>query len=259
MSASHNDSIKKTLIVTVLLCLVCSVVVSAAAVFLKPVQERNKQADMQRNVLAIAGVLNDRQPLAEQFAQFDVKLVDLRSGRFTDELDVERFEQRSAAKDPALSSLIPANQDQAGLKRRSNFTKVFLLKDQGELKTIVLPVHGKGLWSTMYGFLALSGDLNTVVGFGFYEQGETPGLGGEVDNPKWKAKWPGKQLFDAEGNAEIELVKGAADPSGARFAHQVDGLAGATLTTNGVQNLLDFWMGEQGYRTFLSNLKAGEA
>ncbi len=257
MSASHNDSIKKTLIVTVLLCLVCSVVVSSAAVFLKPVQERNKQADMQRNVLAIAGVLNDREPISEQFEQFEVKLVDLRSGQFSEELDAARYEQRSAAKDPEHSSRIPAEFDSAGIKRRADFTKVYLLEEQGELKTIVLPVHGKGLWSTMYGFLALSGDLNTVVGFGFYEQGETPGLGGEVDNPKWKAKWLGKELFDAEGNLAIELVKGSANPNGADFSHQVDGLAGATLTTNGVQHLLDYWLSDQGYRTFLSNLKAG--
>lgn len=259
MSASHNDSIKKTLIVTVLLCLVCSVIVSSAAVFLKPVQERNKRADMQRNVLSIAGVLDDKAPIAEQFEQFEVKLVDLRTGQYSEELDVDRFEQRAAAKKPELSSLIPSELDAAGIKRRSHFTKVYLLKEQGELKTIVLPVHGKGLWSTMYGFLALSGDLNTVVGFGFYDQGETPGLGGEVDNPKWKAKWLDKELFDEQGEIAITLLKGAADPASAQFKHQIDGLAGATLTTNGVQYLLDFWLGEQGYQAFLSNLKAGEA
>jgi Na+-transporting NADH:ubiquinone oxidoreductase subunit C len=119
-------------------------------------------------------------------------------------------------------------------------------------------VRGAGLWSTLHGFLALENDLNTVAGLGFFEHGETPGLGGEVDNPNWKALWPGKKVYD-EGDAKIQLIKGSVDANTAEAEHKVDGLSGATLTSRGVTNLLQFWMGENGYKPFLSNLQSGEA
>jgi Na+-transporting NADH:ubiquinone oxidoreductase subunit C len=128
----------------------------------------------------------------------------------------------------------------------------------GELEKIILPVRGYGLWSTMYGFIALEQDANTVAGLGFYEHGETPGLGGEVDNPRWKAMWPGKQVY-RDGDVELGLIKGSVDSGSDNADWQVDGLAGATLTSRGVTNLVHFWLGENGFEPFLNNLQAGEA
>ncbi len=122
---------------------------------------------------------------------------------------------------------------------------------------MILPVRGYGLWSTLYGFLALESDGNTIAGLGFYEHGETPGLGGEVDNPRWKAQWPGKEVYE-DGDPVIRLIKGSVDPNAANAEHKVDGLAGATLTSKGVTNLLQFWLGERGFKPFLDNLKSGE-
>ena len=133
-----------------------------------------------------------------------------------------------------------------------------MVEHDGELDKIILPVRGAGLWSTLYGFLALENDLNTVAGLGFYEHGETPGLGGEVDNPKWKALWPGKEVYD-DGQVAIELIKGSVDASTRNAENKVDGLSGATLTSRGVSNLVQFWMGDNGYKLFLKNLRAGEA
>ena len=129
---------------------------------------------------------------------------------------------------------------------------------QGDIDKIILPIRGYGLWSTLYGFIALEADGNTVAGLGFYEHGETPGLGGEVDNPRWKAVWPGKQVY-RDGEVAIALIKGAVDTSSANAPWQVDGLAGATLTARGVTNLVQFWLGENGFEPFLNNLKSGEA
>src|SRR3990167_8268880 len=116
-----------------------------------------------------------------------------------------------------------------------------------------------GLWSTLYGFIAIKGDLNTVAGMGFYQHAETPGLGGEVDNPKWKAQWLGKTLFDEDGKLSVAVVKGGVDPQSPKAVHQVDALAGATLTSKGVDNLLNFWLGQNGFGPFIANLRAGEA
>ncbi len=256
---SSNDSMKKTLIVAFSLCIVCSVIVSTAAVSLKPMQEANKTLDKKRNILAAAGMLDETGSVEDQFESISTRVVDLRTGRFTDEVDGASYDQRKAAKDPASSEALSSEQDIAGIARREHLAVVYLVEgDAGEVETIILPIHGKGLWSTLYGFMALEADANTVVGLGFYEHAETPGLGGEVDNPRWKALWPGKQVY-RDGEPTLGLIKGAVDPGNANAPWQIDGLSGATLTARGVTNLVQFWLGEDGFQPFLENLKAGEA
>lgn len=256
---SKNDGIRKTLLVAFSLCIVCSVVVSTAAVLLKPAQEANKTLDRKRNILAAAGMLQEGTSIEEQFAQIQTRVVDLRSGRFTEEVDPAGYEPVKAAKDPSRSMNLSSEEDIAGLGRREDFALVYLVESaNGELEKVILPVRGYGLWSTLYGFIALEADANTVAGLGFYEHGETPGLGGEVDNPRWKSQWPGKKVY-RDGEVEIALAKGSVDPGSADAPWRVDGLSGATLTARGVTQLVQFWLGDQGYEPFLNNLKAGEA
>ena len=246
-----------------LVCLVCSVFVAGAAVALRPTQEANRQLDKQRSILSIAGLgeagMSARQ-VRDLYAQrITARVVDLETGTFTDAMDPATFDPLAAAKDPQLSEALPGQQDIASIKRRERYTTVYLVESEGELQTLVLPVRGYGLWSTLYGFIAVEGDLNTVAGFGFYQHGETPGLGGEVDNPKWKSLWLGKSLFDENGKLAVQIVKGNVDAQSPKAIHQVDGLAGATLTSNGVNNLLHFWLGENGFGSFIAKLRAGEA
>ena len=257
---SNNDSIKKTIIVTVLLCIVCSVIVSAAAVLLRPAQIANKSLDFKRNILSAAGLLEPGKNVDAIFNERVVtRVVDLKTGKFTDAVDPVSYDQRRASKDPSLSTNLSADEDIAKISRREDYSVVYLIQDENEqLQKIILPVKGYGLWSTLYGFLALEADANTVVGLVFYEHAETPGLGGEVDNPVWKAKWVGKEVYD-EGDVAISIIKGSVDPSSSNAVHQVDGLSGATLTSRGVHNLLHFWLGDNGYKPFLANLKNGEA
>jgi Na+-transporting NADH:ubiquinone oxidoreductase subunit C len=255
---ANNDTIQKTLTVALALCIVCSVIVSGAAVILKPLQIANVQLDMKRNILGAAGMLDEDVDIDEQFAQITPRLIDLRSGRFSEEIEAEGYDQIKAAKDPALSEELSAAQDQANIGRREDFALVYLVGEANNPDTVILPVRGAGLWGQLFGFLALENDFNTVAGLGFYEHKETPGLGGEVDNPRWKALWPGKQVY-RDGDVAIHLLKGAVDRSGPNADYQIDGLSGATLTGRGVSNLVQFWMGEHGYGPFLTKLKAGEA
>lgn len=256
---SSNDKTSKILLVALSLCLVCSVIVSTAAVLLKPAQEANKSLDKKRNILQAAGMLDPDVSIDEQFASVSTRVVDLRTGKFTDDVDPERYDQRKAAKDPAQSLKLDSDQDMAKISRRENYAVIYLVEGEGgELDKIILPVHGYGLWSTLYGFVALEADANTVAGLGFYEHAETPGLGGEVDNPRWKALWPGKQVYK-DGTVKIGLVKGSVDPAGANADWEIDGLSGATLTARGVTNLVQFWLGEDGFEPFLENLRTGGA
>ena len=253
-----NESVQKTVMVALALCVVCSLVVSTAAVSLKPAQEANKSLDRKRNILAAAGLLKEGTSIDEQFSQVTTKVVDLRTGKFTDDVDPARYDQKKASKDPAMSKVLSEEDDVAKIGSREDYSLVYLVQHDGQLDKVILPVRGYGLWSTLYGFLALESDVDTVAGLGFYEHGETPGLGGEVDNPRWKAQWHGKEVYK-DGEAAIHLIKGTVNPDAPDAAHQVDGLAGASLTSKGVSNLMKFWLGKMGFQPFLNNLKAGEA
>lgn len=260
--ASSNDSIKKTIIVALSLCLVCSIFVAAAAVGLKPIQNTNKDLDRKRNILSAAGMLEANKSIDEIFSTVDTRLVNMATGAFATEqeldaagINVATYNQQAAAKDPALS--VALENDPASIKRRAKFATVYMVKaDEGDIERIILPVHGYGLWSTMYGFIALESDFDTVIGFGFYDQAETPGLGGEVDNPNWKALWEGKKVYNDQGEAVIALAKGGVDSADPQAIHKVDGLSGATLTSRGVTNLVQYWLGEEGFGPFLSTLRS---
>ena len=256
---SSNDSTAKTLLVAFSLSIVCAIFVSAAAVVLQPAQEINKTLDRKRNILAAAGMLEEGRSVEEQFSQVSTRVVDLRTGKFVTDIDPQKYDQRKAAKDPGESTSLSDEEDIANIGRREDYSLVYVVENSaGELEKVILPIRGYGLWSTLYGFIALEHDANTVAGLGFYEHGETPGLGGEVDNPRWKAMWPGKQVY-RDGQVEIHLIKGSVDPGSDTASWQVDGLAGATLTSRGVTNLVQFWLGENGFEPFLNNLQAGEA
>lgn len=249
------DSTPKTIAVAVSLCLFCSMIVSAAAVALKPVQEYNKVLDKRRNILQVAGLYHDSVNVDEAFKAIEPRLVDLKTGTFSDAFDAADYDQRTAAKDPALSTEL--TNDPAGIGRQANLASVYLIRDEsGAIDKVILPVHGYGLWSTLYGFIALEEDGSEVFGLQFYEHGETPGLGAEVDNPRWRASWQGKQVFGDDGNVKITVSK--AIPNADTAKHHIDALAGATLTSRGVDNLINFWMGEQGFKPFLENLRNGE-
>ena len=250
-----RESVSKTFSVAVVLAAVCSLLVAGAAIGLRPRQEANKVRDRKKNILIVAGLYDAKASVEKSFEQIEARIVDLATGEYVakDKLDPATFDQRAAAKDPKLSVKISPDKDLAGIGSREKYSLVYLVKKDDQLDQVILPIDGKGLWSTLYGFLALSGDLNTVKGITFYEHGETPGLGGEVDNPAWQGQWAGKKIYDKDGRVGLHVAKGTADKSN---AHQVDGLSGATLTANGVTNLVKYWLGEDGFKKLLERLQA---
>ncbi len=255
---SNKDSTSRTIIVALVLCLVCSLVVAGAAVMLKPLQVANKELDEKRNILAAAGLLEQGVSIEQQFEKVTVKVVDIKTGKFTDAIAVDTFKQLQSAKDPSMSIKLTSAEDVAKISRREDYSLVYLIEKGGSIDKIILPIRGYGLWSTLYGFIALDGDADTVAGLGFYQHGETPGLGGEVDNPRWKASWPGKKVYDHDRVA-LGLIKGRVNPDSKNAQYEIDGLAGATLTSRGITNLVHFWLGDMGFEPFLNNLRNGEA
>jgi Na+-transporting NADH:ubiquinone oxidoreductase subunit C len=249
----QRESVLNTFVVATCLCVVCSVIVSASAVFLRPAQEANKVREVRKNILMAAGLYQADKPLDELFQQVEPRLVNLETGQYASpsEVDSETYNQREAAASPEQSIALDEAADSAGIKRRENYAFVYLIKQDGQLDQVILPIRGKGLWSTLYGFLALDGDMRTIRGITFYEHGETPGLGGEVDNPKWKAQWEGKLAFDEQGDVAIEVIRGQVDPEQEGSFSMIDGLTGATITARGVSDLVQFWLGENGFGPYL--------
>jgi len=254
--ALGNDSLEKTIAVALALCFVCAILVSFAAVALKPMQIENKALDMKKNILDVAGLLDEGTDINKAFAsQIEEKLVDVETGSYVEDMDVVSYDQRKAAKDPELNISIATSDDIASIKRKAKIAKVYLVKKGDAIDSIILPMHGYGLWSTMYGFLALEADGQTVKSINFYDQAETPGLGGEVVNPNWRALWKGKKVYDESGEVKLGLIKGVVDTNKAGSEYDVDGLAGATLTSLGVSNLVKYWMSNQGFSTYLDKVR----
>ena len=256
-----NDSTQKTVFFTLGVCLVCSILVSYAAVTLKGRQRENRKLEKLRNILIAGDMLEEKIDIIKIYQErIRPEIIDLKTGkpisekRYNDLINVEEFDINRVAKDPVYGQTIPQERDLAKIKRMPRFMIVYKVVENGQIERFILPVYGKGLWSTMYGFIALDKDLRTIKGFTFYEHGETPGLGGEVDSPLWKQIWVGKQAFDDHWNVKIEVIKGRVNKFNPDAKYQIDGLSGSTITTRGVNQLVKFWLGENGYGPYIRQL-----
>ncbi len=251
----QKDSVLKTLVVAALLCVVCSVLVSGSAVMLKDRQDANKELDIKKNLLLASALLKNakasKEEIEEAYSAIEAVVVNLETGEEAQDIDPQTFDQKKASKSADMGKLIDSSDDVAGIKRRAKYAHAYKYKEDGVMKMLILPVHGKGLWSTMYGFLALDVDFQTVKGIGFYSHGETPGLGAEIDNPTWKAQWAGKKVYDDEFMVNLEVIKGSVAKSDSNFAYKIDGLSGATITSNGVTGLVKYWFGKDGFGPYL--------
>ena len=259
------NSVKYTVLFAGAVCLVCSMFVSVTAVSLQDRQSFNRQLDLQRRVLTVADLYDPAQRLgADQIQQtWDDNIVpvivDLRTGEEVAEppFDAATYNQQRAAQDPEMSEPAPGNL--ARVRRVPHYGQVFHVYDANDsLSMVIVPIHGMGLWAMMYGFVALDSDFNTIRGITFYDHQETPGLGGEVDNPAWQALWPERKAFDEDGDVAVQVIKGSAGPPD-EDPHRVDGMTGATFSNNGVTNGLHFWLGEHGFGPYLDRLREEHA
>jgi Na+-transporting NADH:ubiquinone oxidoreductase subunit C len=252
------NSVKYTIFFATIICTVCSIMVAVSAVALAARQETNRKVYKQRNVLMAAGIIKDGQKVSNQEVikvfneNIEMKLVDLKTGEYVTEGDPAAYDQLHAREDPAQSE--PAAPNESSIKRVPKLGLVFQVMKDGTANAVVIPVEGYGLWGTLYGYLAFEHDANTIRGITYYDHKETPGLGGEVDNPKWKALWTGRKGYDEQGKPAIKVIKGMAGAVDAA-PHSIDGLSGATITSNGVTHMMDFWLGENGYGPFLHKFR----
>ena len=240
-----RDSISNTLIVAIGLSLVCSIIVSSAAIVLKPVQVKNEELFRKQIILDVAGLMEPGGDIDTLFDSIDTRTVELASGTYTDDADME------------ATVAIPGPKDLAGISQRAEFVDVYLVTDSGRVDQVILPVYGKGLWSTMLGYLAVAPDGNTIKGLRFYAHGETPGLGDQMDKESWLAQVAGKKIYGDGDEPVIRVIKGLVHEGSAGNEHMFDGMAGATLTGNGITGLVQYWTGSHGFGPYLKNFREG--
>jgi len=238
-----RDSISNTLIVAIGLSLVCSIIVSSAAIVLKPVQERNEELFRQQIILDVAGLMEPGADINQLFESIEPRMVDLETGDYADEAD------------PELTIDIPDALDVAGIGQRPKYAPVYLVKDGDNIEQIILPVYGKGLWSTMLGYLSMAPDGNTIKGLRFYAHAETPGLGDQIDKEAWRSLWVGKEVYGDGDEPQIRVVRGLVPAGAPNTEHLIDGMSGATLTGNGVSDLVRYWTGPHGFGPYLKNFR----
>lgn len=227
------------------ICAVCSTMISVSAVGLRERQQYNEALDKKKSVLLAARLMTESdsftpQQVEEKFQSIRQVVVDLTTD---EEIPADQYVE-------GKTEMLKAEPNAAQILEIPRQVRLFEVLENGQVSMLVMPIYGKGLWGTLYGFLALDKDLNTIRGITYYSHKETPGLGGEVDNPKWKSLWPGRKVFNDDGEIAIAVIKGNAgtvedDP------HHVDGLSGATITSRGVTEMLHFWLGEQGLGPYL--------
>jgi Na+-transporting NADH:ubiquinone oxidoreductase subunit C len=260
---ARTDSTRYTFLFMAAVCVACALLVAVSAVGLRDRQEQNARLYRQKNVLLAAGLVapgqdvSDRELLKIFADRITTSLVDLRSGELVPKgrIDEESYDQRRARADPQTSYAAPPNAAQ--ISRLPTYAAVYFVKGKdGRAEQVVLPVEGVAMWGTVYGFIALDRDGNTVRGLTFYDQKETPGLGGEIGNPRWQALWVGRKAYDANWEPKLTVVKGHFGPP-EQDPHRIDALSGATITSNGVARLMAFWFGNDGFGPFLKRFRQG--
>jgi len=256
----RKDSPLRALLTVLVTAVICSTIVSGSVVLLRPIQLNNKLLERSNNILQLTGLLPtggkvEKETLLDVFKRLDARVVNIDEMALDTEFDPYTFDGRKAAADPELSVAIPAGEDRAGLGRRSRFETLYLVWKDGALDRAVLPIRGAGMWSMLYGYIALESDFNTIAGVVFYEQSETPGLGDQIATPHWQAKWVGKKLYDQTGAMLFRVAEGPVTAGSPAADYQVDALTGATVTANAVTALLQYWFGPNGYGPLLDRLR----
>ena len=237
------------MIIPLIACIACAVIVSVTAVSVRPEQNLNIENEKKLKILAAAGIVTNE--VDKEFSKIETLYIDFVSNQL---IQIEgNYDHIKASASAESSSIIPKKQDIAILKRRENVAPIYVwYSEEEQIQKVVLPIRGYGLWGTLYGYISLDADLNTVKGIEYYDHKETPGLGGEVDSPDWKSDWNGKKVYNSSGEVILYVTKGPSSED-----YEIDGISGATLTSNGVTNMIRYWLGKNGYGPVLQQLREG--
>lgn len=251
--AAPNDSRGKTVAVAFLVAAICALFVSGATVILRPIQQANRAAEQQIRLEALLAAIPGMDDILAEAGDGELStvVIDLEAGRAV-EMTPEELEV--ALNDPGNWTSLTQEQDMAGIGTRQNYAQVYLLRDSNDdVSLLILPVYGAGAQGPIHAMLALHGDMRTIAGMTVLEHVETPGLGGRIDEPAWQQSFAGVRWADDAGNMQFSVARG---PSASDF--EVDGITGATRTSDAIERIVRFWLGPDGFGPLVAAIKRGE-
>lgn len=251
---NSTSSQTRTWLTAVSIIASCSLLVSLVITVLRPIQAANNAPAQSQHLLITTGLLKKNQSMAENtnlLQHIENKWLDLDKAELSAPVN-NRADYRSIIEDATLIQRIEKPLDIAQLGTRPKVMPIHFIHSNASKARVVLPVYGKGMWSMIHGYVALADDFNTIVGVNFYQQQDTPGIGDKIQAEDWAANWQGKKLYDEQGQLKLNI---GSDGGAIAPVHQIDAIAGATITVNGVENLVHYWMGEDGYGRYLRKLR----
>lgn len=251
--ATPNDSRVKTLVVAFLVSAVCAIAVTGATVWLRPIQAQNRAVEQQAKLEALISAVPGMSELIEDAGgeALTTVVIDLDDGAASPTVTPETLE--AALADPSNWTTLAAGDDIAGIGNRPNYAQIYLLRNGDKVSLAILPVAGTGYGGRIQALLALRGDMRTLAGIAITEQSETPGLGARISEPLWQRSFAGKQLSDDTGAQRFAVARGPG-----RTEYEVDGITGATRTSNAITQMIRFWTGPNGYGPLMAAIRRGD-
>ncbi|NIW24179.1 MAG: NADH:ubiquinone reductase (Na(+)-transporting) subunit C [Gammaproteobacteria bacterium] len=255
---NERESVARTLGIAAGVAVFCSLLVSLAVLWLRPIQLAYASIERNRAVVQAAGLIErgaklDAREIVDRFLDLEVRIVDLDTGAFSGDVSPTTYDFRIAMNDPDQTRPIPDELDIASLGRRPIYLPVYVLRSDSEIEQIVLPIYGQGMWATIHGFISIGADFATVEGVAFYEHGETPGIGDRFLEPDWLAQWQGQRVYD---DSQRLVFRIGADDVSPVVTDTIDAITGATITVSAIERLVRYWLGDDGFGPFLATQRS---
>ncbi len=251
--ALPNESRTKTIAMAFIVAAVCALLVNGATVILRPIQAANRAHEQQVRLEALISAIPGMSELIKQAGgdALSAVVINLDTGWAAKDVTPETLE--TALQDPSHWRSLTPEEDIAGLGKRPNYAQIYILRDGENVSLAILPIAGAGYQGPIQGMLAIHGDMNTIAGLAITEQMETPGLGGRIEEPAWLAQFPGTKIRDPSGKLRFTIQRGSSNNE-----YEVDGITGATRTSNAMTKIIRFWVGPDGYGKFFDAVRRGE-
>jgi Na+-transporting NADH:ubiquinone oxidoreductase subunit C len=211
---------KYIFVFSVVMVAIVAALLSTAAMLLQPRQERNREIEKKRNILASIRIEADRSNASELYSRLiRESLVINNNGDRVEDIEPFMIDLRAEQRKPDELQNLP----------------LFIAYPSDSLRVVIIPLEGKGLWGPIYGYISLESDLSTIYGVNFDHKGETPGLGAEISTSWFEDMFTGLRIFEGSRFVSVRVMKGGA-PAG--DPHAVDAISGGTITSNGLQDML---------------------
>ena len=241
------------IVFSVILTVICALLLSGSSQILGPIQREAEALDTKKQILgAVIEPDEIRAMGSEEISTYYENTIS------SIVVDIEGNEVAEIEGSPIVAEDVDVEANYK-LPPEDRLYPVFIYHEENSDKVIsyIFPLYGAGLWNTIWGYLALQPDLNTIEGVTFSHAGETPGLGARITETGVQSRYRGKEIFGEKGELEGVIMQKGEGRDYSNDPHKVDGLSGSTITANGLNRMVVNYLGY--YQAYMDNLKSGKS